>query len=85
MLDAMLARPKGDLLADLAYEQPALTILTLLGVEAEKVADVKRRARSRILLTWGNLSDEEQDTARGQATARTQPGGQALRVGLFAA
>jgi cytochrome P450 len=60
MLDAMLAKPKGDLVADLAYDLPALTILTLLGVEAEKVAEVKRWAKSRVLLTWGNVSDAEQ-------------------------
>jgi cytochrome P450 len=47
MLDAMLAKPIGDLVADLAYDLPALTILTLLGVEAEKVAEVKRWAKSR--------------------------------------
>ena len=60
MLDAMLAKPKGDLVADLAYDLPALTILTLLGVAAEKVAEVKRWAKSRVLLTWGNLCDAEQ-------------------------
>src|SRR6516165_306342 len=60
MLDAMLAKPKGDLVADLAYDLPALTILALLGVEAEKVAEVKRWAKSRVLLTWGNVSDAEQ-------------------------
>jgi cytochrome P450 len=47
MLDAMLAKPIGDLVADLAYDLPALTILTLLGVEAEKVAEAKRWAQSR--------------------------------------
>jgi cytochrome P450 len=52
--------PKGDLVADLAYDLPALTILTLLGVEPEKVAEVKRWAKSRVLLTWGNVSDVEQ-------------------------
>jgi cytochrome P450 len=60
MLDAMLAKPKGDLVADLAYDLPALTMLTLLGVEAEKVAEVKRWAKSRVLLTWGNVSDAEE-------------------------
>ncbi len=60
MLDAMLAKPIGDLVEDLAYDLPALTILTLLGVEAEKVAEVKRWAKSRVLLTWGNVCDAEQ-------------------------
>jgi cytochrome P450 len=60
MLDAMLAKPNGDLVADLAYDLPALTILKLLGVPAEKVAEVKRWAKSRVLLTWGDLSDAEQ-------------------------
>ena len=51
--------PRGDLVADLAYDLPALTILTLLGVEPGKVAEVKRWAKSRVLLTWGNISDAE--------------------------
>jgi cytochrome P450 len=60
MLDAMVAKPKGDLVADLAYDLPALTIFKLLGVPAGKVAEVKHWARSRVLLTWGDLSDAEQ-------------------------
>jgi cytochrome P450 len=59
-MGAMLAKPNGDLVADLAYDLPALTILKLLGVPAEKVAEVKRWAESRVLLTWGDLSDAEQ-------------------------
>lgn len=60
MLDAMLTKPEGDLIADLAYELPALTIMTLLGIPDEDVDKVKLWGDSRVLMTWGNLSDEEQ-------------------------
>ena len=60
MTEAMLAKPSGDLIADLAYDLPALTILALLGVNGDNVCDVKRWADSRLAMTWGNLTDTEQ-------------------------
>jgi cytochrome P450 len=50
----------GDLLADIAYELPAITILTLLGVPVSKIPEVKNWATSRAVITWAELSDEEQ-------------------------
>jgi cytochrome P450 len=66
MLDAMLAKPNGDLVADLAYDLPALTILKLLGVPAEKVAEVKHSAKSRVLFIWGRSLRCRAGGARGK-------------------
>ena len=46
--------------SSLTYELPALVIFRLLGVPDEDVADVKRWAASRVALTFGDLSIEEQ-------------------------
>lgn len=50
----------GDMLADVAYDLPTITILTLLGVPVSKIPEVKEWANSRAAMTWGDLSDEEQ-------------------------
>jgi hypothetical protein len=50
----------GDFLADVAYELPAITILTLLGVPVSKIHEVKDWATSRAVITWAELTDEEQ-------------------------
>jgi cytochrome P450 len=61
MLAAMVRKgPPGDLVADLAWDLPTITMLTLLGVGAERIPAVKEWARSRSLVTWGDLTDEEQ-------------------------
>ena len=61
-LEAMLRRPKrtGDLVADLAYDVPTVTILTLIGADTSQVATYKRWSDSRAAMTWGDLDDEEQ-------------------------
>ncbi|GAB91559.1 cytochrome P450 [Gordonia rhizosphera] len=61
-LDAMLARDTktGDLLRDLAYDVPTITILTLIGADVTQVDTYKRWSDSRAAMTWGNLSDDEQ-------------------------
>lgn len=61
-LRTMLARHdrRGDLLADLAYEVPTVTILTLIGADISKVDTFKRWSDSRAAMTWGNLTDEQQ-------------------------
>jgi len=60
--ERMLARAtrQGDLVADLAYELPTVTILTLIGADVSRVATFKRWSDSRSAMTWGDLSDEEQ-------------------------
>ncbi|MGY1812332.1 cytochrome P450 [Blastococcus sp. SYSU D00820] len=62
LLEAMLARPerRGDLVADLAYDVPTVTILTLIGADTAQVDTYKRWSDSRAAMTWGDLSDEEQ-------------------------
>ena len=61
-LETMLARPdhRGDLVRDLAYDVPTITILTLIGADVSQVDTFKRWADSRAAMTWGDLSDEEQ-------------------------
>ena len=62
LLDAMLAREdrQGDLVRDLAYDVPTITILTLIGADTGKVETFKRWSDSRAAMTWGDLSEEEQ-------------------------
>lgn len=61
-LEKMLANPgrRGDIVRDLAYEVPTITILTLIGADVTKVDMFKRWSDSRAAMTWGDLSDEEQ-------------------------
>ncbi|WP_138998669.1 cytochrome P450 [Rhodococcus zopfii] len=62
LLENMLERPghEGDIVADLAYEVPTVTILTLIGADTGQVPTFKRWSDSRAAMTWGDLSDEEQ-------------------------
>lgn len=61
-LELLLARPerRGDLVADLAYRVPTVTILTLIGADTSDIDKYKRWADSRGAMTWGDLSEEEQ-------------------------
>lgn len=54
--------PKGeaDFFREIAYDVPALVLFTLMGIPDEDVPKVKDWATSRAILTWGNLTDEEQ-------------------------
>ncbi|MER7498906.1 cytochrome P450 [Nonomuraea pusilla] len=61
MLDAMVARgTPGDLVADLAWDLPTITLLMLLGVPEERIPQVKEWAAARSAITWGDLTDDEQ-------------------------
>jgi cytochrome P450 len=61
MLTAMVGTgAPGDIVRDLAWDLPTITMLTLLGVEPEKIPVVKQWALSRALITWGDLTDDEQ-------------------------
>jgi cytochrome P450 len=61
MIDAFDASGEPvDLVSALTYELPALVIFRLLGVPDEDVADVKRWAASRVVLTFGDQPLEEQ-------------------------
>ncbi|WP_369045770.1 cytochrome P450 [Sinomonas sp. P10A9] len=65
-LDAMIARGTdaetnhGEIVKDLAYEVPTITILTLIGEDIARIDDYKRWSDSRAAMTWGDLTDEEQ-------------------------
>jgi cytochrome P450 len=61
-IETMLARPDhtGDMVRDLAYDIPTITILTLVGADISQIDTYKRWADSRGAMTWGDLSDEEQ-------------------------
>jgi cytochrome P450 len=61
-LETMLAREDrdGDVVCELAYELPTVTILTLIGADTSKVDTYKRWSESRAAMTWGDLSDDEQ-------------------------
>lgn len=50
----------AELVRQLAYDLPALVIFMLLGVPNEDVQQVKSWAESRLLMTWGDLTEEEQ-------------------------
>lgn len=62
LLKKMLANPerKADIVKDLAYDVPTITILTLFGEDTNQIEDFKRWSDSRGAMTWGDLSDEEQ-------------------------
>ena len=62
LIEQMLAKGAagGDILADIAYDLPTITILTLLGVPVSKIPEVKEWATSRAVMTWADLTDEEQ-------------------------
>ena len=59
-LDGIAPNGRADFFREVAYEVPALVLFTLMGIPAADVPKVKDWAISRALLTWGNLSDEEQ-------------------------
>lgn len=61
-LEAMLSRKdkQGEMVQDLAYDIPTITILTLIGADTSKIDTYKKWSDSRAAMTWGDLSDEEQ-------------------------
>lgn len=63
-IQAMLARatPHADIVQDVAYALPTITILTLIGeaTDPATIDQYKRWSDSRAAMTWGDLSDEEQ-------------------------
>lgn len=59
-LSKITAKGECDFFREVAYDVPALVLFALMGIPDEDVPKVKDWATSRALLTWGNLSDEEQ-------------------------
>ena len=61
MIDQMVAAGEpGDILHDIANDVPTITILTLIGVDTDMIPTIKEWSVSRAMLTWGELTDEEQ-------------------------
>ncbi len=50
----------AEIIRQLAYDLPAYVIFMLLGVPDEDVQQVKTWAESRLLITWGDLTEDEQ-------------------------
>ncbi len=59
-IDAFIAKGETDFFSQFAYDVPALVLFKLVGVPDSDVPRVKSWALSRALLTWANLTDEEQ-------------------------
>ncbi|MDH6532023.1 cytochrome P450 [Aurantimicrobium minutum] len=61
MIDKMIAAGEpGDILSDIAHDLPTITILTLMGVPISRIPEIKKWSASRALMTWAELTDEEQ-------------------------
>ncbi len=60
LIEGFRHRGRVDIVQELYFEFPAFVIFMLLGVPDEDVQSVKNWAGSRLLLTWGHLSVEEQ-------------------------
>jgi hypothetical protein len=59
-LDTVAPRGRADFFRDVAYDVPALVLFALVGIPDGDVPKVKDWSVSRALLTWGELTDEEQ-------------------------
>jgi cytochrome P450 len=61
LVDAMIAKGQpADLLTDIAWDLPTVTIFTLIGVPTDRIEQVKEWAASRAAMTWGDLTEDEQ-------------------------
>jgi len=60
MIERMAPRGRGDWVADLAYDLPALVVFLLLGIPDADVPNVKTWAQSRVQLNFGSLSESDQ-------------------------
>jgi hypothetical protein len=61
LIDRMIADGEpGDILTDIAWDLPTITIFTLIGVPVDMIETVKAWASSRTAITWGDLTDDEQ-------------------------
>jgi cytochrome P450 len=60
MIERMASRGRGDWVAELAYDLPALVIFLLLGIPDTDVPSVKTWARSRVQLNFGSLPEADQ-------------------------
>ena len=59
-IDAFAGRGHADLFREFSYDVPAQVLFRLVGIPDSDVPKVKAWSVSRALLTWGDLSDEDQ-------------------------
>ncbi|MBP2364333.1 cytochrome P450 [Pseudonocardia parietis] len=59
-IDRFVTRGRADLVAEFAWEIPALVAFSLMGVPDEDIERAKSFANRLALFTWGHPSDEEQ-------------------------
>jgi cytochrome P450 len=59
-LDALEGRSEIDLVGDLVYEFPARVLFLLMGIPVEDAPRIKQWADYRLLMTFGDLSPQEQ-------------------------
>jgi cytochrome P450 len=59
-LDQIEGAHRADLVRQMFYELPVLVLFIFLGMPEADVARVKTWSRNRLMLTWGRLSDEQQ-------------------------
>lgn len=59
-LDRIEPMGRADFFRDVAYDVPAFVLFTLVGIPESDVSKVKSWSVSRALLTWGELTDDEQ-------------------------
>ena len=64
-VDGFESDKRADLVAQLVYELPALVLFKLLGIPEEDVQQIKTWADSRLVLSFGKPSVEEQLVAAG--------------------
>jgi cytochrome P450 len=60
MIEAFADKGQTNIITDLTHDLPAYVIFMLLGVPNDEVQQVKSWAESRLMLTWGDLNEEEQ-------------------------
>lgn len=51
---------RADMVAEFAYDLPAHVAFRFIGVPEERVADIKKWTRNRVMLTWGRCTEEHQ-------------------------
>ena len=59
-LDRIAPQGSADFFREVAYDVPAFVLFALVGIPDTDVEKVKAWSVSRALLTWGELTDEEQ-------------------------
>jgi cytochrome P450 len=64
-VDSFEANDRADLVAQMVYELPALVLFKLLGIPDSDVATIKMWADSRLVMSFGKPSLEEQLVAAG--------------------